>query len=153
MTLGKAVLQIRKELGLTQSEVARRSRLATSYVSRIENNHIRPTMATLGRLAEALDVPISSIFRITESGAPVRVHRCPVSASGDCIGEQIRSARGRPPREKKAAYGDEELRLLKMTDFLALRGSKEVRRTLAIVLESLLARTNQAPGAGRPGSG
>ena len=141
MSVGKAVLQIRQEKRMTQSEVGRRARLATSYISRIENNRIQPTMTTLGRLADALDVSVSGIFQVGERGGVPGKQRCPVSTSGDCIGELIRSHHGRAPRSKKTAYGKEELRLLKMTESLAMHGSKPVRQALAVVLESLM---NQA---------
>ncbi|MHC5011597.1 MAG: helix-turn-helix domain-containing protein [Planctomycetota bacterium] len=142
MSVGKAILQIRQERGLTQHQVGRRARLATSYVSRIENNRVQPTMATLGRVARALDVPLSLIFQASEKGEDPAGHTCPVSASGRCIGEQIRSHRGRAPRGKKAtaSYGKEDLRLLKMTDYIVRRGSKDARKALAVVLESLMQR-------------
>lgn len=141
MSVSKAVLRIRKEKGMTQGEVGRRAGLAASYVSRIENGRIQPTMTTLGRLAEALEVPVSSIFKISEKGTGPPLHRCPVSLSGQCIGEQIRSDHGKRPRGAKADYGKEELRLLRIADFLVLHGTKEVRGALSTVLESLLAHT------------
>ncbi|MFQ5844815.1 MAG: helix-turn-helix domain-containing protein [Planctomycetota bacterium] len=149
VSVGKAVLRIRQEKRMTQSEVGRGARLATSYISRIENNHIQPTMATLGRLADALGVSVSSIFQVGEKGGVPVKYRCPVSAAGDCIGEQIRSHRGRPPRGGRAAYGKEELRLLRMTDFLARHGPRPVRQALAVVLESLMNRASRQPPRAR----
>jgi len=140
MSVGKSILRIRLERGMTQGEVGERAGLATSYVSRIENGHVQPTMNTLARVASALRVPASAIFRLHEGTAGDVKQRCPVSASGHCIGEQIRSAKGRAPRRKKARYGKEEMRLLKMADYVALHGSRDVRRALAVVLESLVQR-------------
>lgn len=151
MTIGKAVLQIRQGKGMTQRAVGARAHLAPSYISRIENNRIQPTMATLGRVAEALEVPVSAIFRLGERGGQTPLHRCPVSASGDCIGELIRSPRGRRPRGGRAPYGKEELDLLRMTDYVVTHSSKEVRTTLTVLLESLLARESKG-SPGRRGS-
>lgn len=99
-------------------------------------------MATLGRIAGGLGVPVTSVFEVD---AGLRAHRCPVSASGRCIGEQIRSHHGIPPRGGKASYGAEELRILRMADYLVLHGRKEVRRSLAVLLEALVDRAGGGP--------
>lgn len=139
MSIGKAILRVRLDMGMTQRAVGERAGLAVSYISRIENNRVQPTMGTLTRLAGALDTPISRIFAIGEvASAPPR--QCPVSGSGECIGEMIRSGRGREPHGGRMPYGEEELRILKMADFLAVHGSAEIRLTLVTVLESLMDR-------------
>jgi len=145
MSVAKALRRVRRERGMTQGEVGRKAGLANSYISRIENGHVQPTMGTLARLAAALGVPASSIFRMSERGAELLRHRCPVSAAGDCIGEQIRNAGGRKPRSQKVSYGKEELRILRMADYLALHGSKDVRRSLTVLLEALMQRTKRRP--------
>ena len=146
MSVGRTLLRIRQDRGLTQGDVGRKAKLAASYISRIENGRIQPTMPTLARLAHALGVPVSAIFQDTERGAAHSIHRCPVSASGKCIGEEIRSKQGRPPRGREVAYGREELRLLKMTDYVARHGSRETRRALKVVLESLIGKRGGSPG-------
>jgi DNA-binding XRE family transcriptional regulator len=143
LSVGKALLRLRLDRGLTQAEAARRAGLAPSYLSRIENGRIEPTVGMLGRIAGGLGVAVTSVFEVR---AAPRGHRCPVSASGRCIGEQIRSHHGMPPGGGKARYGREELRILRMADFLALHGGKEVRRSLAVLLEALVARAG-GPGA------
>lgn len=140
MSVGKAILRVRQDQGMTQRKVAERAGLAVSYVSRIENDHVQPTMKTLIALAEALETPVSRIFAIGEHSLALR-DKCPVSHSGHCIGELIRSRPELRPDGERAAYGAEELRLLRMTDFIVLRGPADVRKALAVVLESLMART------------
>ena len=137
MSVGKAILKVRLDRHMTQREVSERAGLAVSYISRIENNRVQPTMRTLTRLAEALDTQVSGIFA-TGEGAASPEHKCPVSSSGQCIGELIRSRHGRRPKGARVPYGELELRMLKMTDFLARHGSAEVRQTLVTVLESLM---------------
>ena len=141
MSVGKALLRVRQEKGLTQSQVAERAGLATSYVSRIENDRVRPTMVTVKRLADSMGIPLSVVFQIEETGGRRGFDDCPVSSSGECIGGLIRSHHGRAPKSKGVHYGKEELRLLKMTDFLVTRGPKHLRRALTVVLESFV---NQA---------
>ncbi len=149
MSVGKAILRIRQQHGMTQGEVGRRAKLAPSYLSRIENGHVQPTAATLTRIADALRVKPSAIFAVHERGAASFEHRCPVSSNGGCIGEQIRSAHGRAPGKSRAGkgaargralYSRRELELLRMADYVIVHGTPEVRRALGVVLESLMQR-------------
>lgn len=146
MSLGKAILQIRHSQQLTQAEVGARAGVGVSYLSRLENGRLEPTMGTLQRIADALEVPVSRIFEAFEEPSRAAIHRCPVSTSGDCIGEMLRSGRGRSP-EGDAGYGPDQLRLLRMTDFVILHGSKELRDALAVVLDALVQRARAAGNA------
>ncbi len=137
VSIGEALLRVRTEKGLTQREVALATGLAVSYISRIENDRVQPTVVTVQRLAQAIEVPLATLFRLDDDES-LEVPRCPVSSSGQCIGRMIRSSAGRAPGSKKQRYSKEELRLLKMTDLLVTSGSKEIRQALAVVLESLL---------------
>jgi ribosome-binding protein aMBF1 (putative translation factor) len=67
--LGEAARERRQWQGLTQSQVAHRTGLPQSGVARLEAGRHLPTMATLARLAVALDV----VWRleVTPSGARV----------------------------------------------------------------------------------
>ena len=143
MSVGKAILRIRHEKQMTQRDVGDRAGLATSYVSRIENGRIQPTMTTLQRMASALGIPVSQIFQVGEQKRERPPHRCPVSSSGDCVGELIRSDNGPPPRGRKAKYGSEELRMLRMADFVALHADRDTRRALCVLLESLVSQTTR----------
>ena len=138
MGVGQALVRIRQDRGLTQEQVGEKAGLATSYVSRIENEHVQPTLSTLERLAEALGVPISTVFDWSERGDNLLKHRCPVSGSGVCIGQQIRSDRGRSPEHKRSAYAKMKIELLQMTDKIALTGTKEMRAALRTVLQSFV---------------
>ncbi len=140
MNVGKAILRIRRQRRMTQGEVGREAGLAPSYLSRIENGHVQPTASTLTRIARALRVKPSAIFAADEQGEEPFAHRCPVSSTGACIGEQIRSGHGRKPGKGKTSYGIAELELLRMADYVVLHGSPEVRRALRVVLESLMQR-------------
>ncbi|MGN0574642.1 MAG: helix-turn-helix domain-containing protein [Ruminococcus sp.] len=56
MTLGNKIRSRRKELGLTQPELAAKSRLTQGYISRVENDEYVPKAATLIVLAISLDL-------------------------------------------------------------------------------------------------
>ena len=148
MTIGKTLLRIRMDRGMTQGELGERAGLATSYISRIENGRIQPTLKTLTRVTEALGVPLAEVFgddRARSSGAG----GCPVSSSGECIGVLLRSQNGRKPKRQKDCYTGEDVRLLRMTDYLMQHGSKDVREALTVVLESLLLRAGEKSRSGK----
>jgi DNA-binding XRE family transcriptional regulator len=55
------VEELRKEAGLTQSELAEKSGLPQSHISRIESAKLSPSRATLDKIAKALGIRISEI--------------------------------------------------------------------------------------------
>jgi transcriptional regulator with XRE-family HTH domain len=61
--LGKNLLRARKRAGLTQEEVAERSGVHATEVSRIEAGKRDPRISTMERLAEAVEVSPSDLLR------------------------------------------------------------------------------------------
>jgi transcriptional regulator with XRE-family HTH domain len=53
---------IRMESGMAMRELARRASVSASLISQIEAGRTSPSISTLRRLAQALDVPIASFF-------------------------------------------------------------------------------------------
>jgi len=64
--LGATVQRLRKAYNLSLSELSQQSGVAKSIISQIERNETNPTLATIWRLAQALDV---SIERVLQSAA------------------------------------------------------------------------------------
>ena len=63
MNLGKAISLCRTRRGLTQSELADRAGLSTSYLSLLEQNKRKdPTLSTIQKLAIALGLPSGILF-------------------------------------------------------------------------------------------
>ena len=62
-TLGGRVKAERRRLGLTLQELAGRSGLSLGMVSKVENAQASPSLRTLARLAQGLDVPVTTFFR------------------------------------------------------------------------------------------
>ena len=60
--VGAQIKRWRTERGLTLANVAERSGLNVGYLSQIENDKASPSLACLGSLGEALDVPIAWFF-------------------------------------------------------------------------------------------
>jgi transcriptional regulator with XRE-family HTH domain len=61
--IGSRVRDRSRELGLSSSQLAERVGLSRGMVSKIENGQVSPSLATISRLAEALAVPVTSLFQ------------------------------------------------------------------------------------------
>ena len=62
MIVADRLRNIREMRKLSQGELAKRSGLYRSYVSRVENGHTVPTIATLERMAHAFEIPLYQLF-------------------------------------------------------------------------------------------
>ncbi len=60
--LGDRITNIRKERNMKQYELAEKAGLANSTVCDIEKGRLSPSLKTLQKIAEALDVPITIFF-------------------------------------------------------------------------------------------
>ena len=70
--LGKTIQRLRKAYNLSLSELAEQVGVAKSIISQIERNETNPTLATIWRLSQALDV---SIERVLSAGRRGALHR------------------------------------------------------------------------------
>ena len=64
--LGKTVQRLRKAYNMSLSELSDSSGVAKSIISQIERNETNPTLATIWRLSQALDVSIERVLRAAE---------------------------------------------------------------------------------------
>jgi len=53
-SIGRDLIRKRRSAGLTQATVARRAGIRAETLSRLENGHGNPTVATIRRILEAL---------------------------------------------------------------------------------------------------
>ena len=60
--LGKTIQRLRKAYNLSLSDLAEQSGVAKSIISQIERNETNPTLATIWRLSQALDVSIEGVL-------------------------------------------------------------------------------------------
>jgi len=72
IAVGSQVRRWRTERGLTLAQVAARSGLNLGYLSQIENDKASPSLAVLGLIADALDVP-PAWFLMGDTPAPTVV--------------------------------------------------------------------------------
>ena len=61
--IGWRVRSRAREIGLSSSDLARRVGLSKGMISKIENAQVSPSLATMARLARALDIPVTSLFQ------------------------------------------------------------------------------------------
>jgi len=64
--LGKTMQRLRKAYNLSLSELSEQSGVAKSIISQIERNETNPTLATIWRLSQALDVSIEGVLATSD---------------------------------------------------------------------------------------
>lgn len=62
MNLGQAIRLCRMQRGVSQSAIANRANCSVSYLSMLENNKRDPTLSTVAKIAEALNVPVGLLL-------------------------------------------------------------------------------------------
>jgi transcriptional regulator with XRE-family HTH domain len=82
--IGREVRQFRRKLDMTVTELAKQSELSPGMLSKVENGHTSPSLATLQAISRALNVPVTALFRKFEqeraatyvkSGEGLRIER------------------------------------------------------------------------------
>ena len=68
--VGRALRSRRNELGLTLRQVSERTGLTSGFLSQVENDLVSPSLKSLGRIAEALRIPLFHLLN-TRGGDPV----------------------------------------------------------------------------------
>ncbi len=135
MTLGKRILELRLESKRTQQQVSQLTGIAVSYLSRLENDRMSPSIRTLTKISEALDVPLTSFF----DNKPIleAKDRCPVSLSGKCILDHLFVGQGRRPEANLESYSPQQLEILRACNFLLHTRDKETVTMLSLLMKSL----------------
>jgi transcriptional regulator with XRE-family HTH domain len=67
MVRGDRLRELREQKNLSQGDIEKRTGLVRCYISRVENEHTVPAVATLERLARAFDVPMYQLFYSTKA--------------------------------------------------------------------------------------
>ena len=63
VAIGRQVRQFRQQLGMTVAELAKQAGLSQGMWSKIENGSTSPSLGTLTAIAQALNVPLTALFR------------------------------------------------------------------------------------------
>src|SRR5271168_3288969 len=62
MKIGITIRGYRLQKGLSQGDIEKRTGLLRCYLSRVENGHTVPSLDTLAKIAQALDLPLAQFF-------------------------------------------------------------------------------------------
>ena len=75
MKIGTTIRDYRLQKGLSQGDIEKRTGLLRCYLSRVENGHTVPSLDTLTKIAQALELPLAQFFSdgAGRSGAVPRV--------------------------------------------------------------------------------
>jgi transcriptional regulator with XRE-family HTH domain len=67
--LGKRIAELRRAKGLSQEQLAAKTRYSTEFISLVERGLNAPSVAGLARIAKALRVEIRDLFAFGRGGA------------------------------------------------------------------------------------
>src|SRR5713101_2834375 len=62
VNIGEVIRTYRGQRGLSQGDIERRTGLLRCYLSRVENGHTVPSLETLAKIAEAMDISLADFF-------------------------------------------------------------------------------------------
>lgn len=145
--IARRIASVRAERGLTQEQFASRLEIATKNVQRLESGRQNLTLATIERIAGALDVPPETFFGAAASveGAPQ-----PDGAEAHSSGGGEAKPPRKSPRARAGDVASTELVELASRGFKVLSASEGGRRTRTMVpLVSLRAAAGRPKGGAR----
>lgn len=69
--VGNRIRQLRQSKDLSSKQLAARAGLTASYISRMENGKVSPTVATLGKVVQAMGESFATLFGDAQAEGPV----------------------------------------------------------------------------------
>ncbi len=75
MKIGTTIRAHRLQRGLSQGDIEKKTGLLRCYLSRVENGHTVPSLDTLSKIANALDLPIAQFFADDGVGRQLNTQR------------------------------------------------------------------------------
>jgi transcriptional regulator with XRE-family HTH domain len=96
-TFGRRLVELRTARGLSQTALGRRVRRANSYIAQLERGRVVPSLKSLKRLANALEVDIYRLF-LDASVKPESVKPLPVRVQEEPLLQLFRTL----PREDRS---------------------------------------------------
>jgi transcriptional regulator with XRE-family HTH domain len=70
MNIGETIRNYRLQKSMSQGDIEKRTGLLRCYLSRVENGHTIPSLDTLAKIAQAMDLPLAQFFAdsVAENG-------------------------------------------------------------------------------------
>src|SRR5574337_1044570 len=89
------IAEVRRQLGLTQADLAARVGVSLRALDRYETGTVEPTPEVLGRIAEVTGVPVARLSDTGGHGEPGAEHAHLVERISDAVGESATSSSAR----------------------------------------------------------
>ena len=67
MKIGTTIRGHRLQKGLSQGDIEKKTGLLRCYLSRVENGHTVPSLETLAKIAEAMEISLADFFPCTDT--------------------------------------------------------------------------------------
>ncbi|MBW2545528.1 MAG: helix-turn-helix transcriptional regulator [Deltaproteobacteria bacterium] len=90
--VGIRIGEIRNKKGITQEDLSCKIDINSKYLSSIERGKENPTLNTLIRIAESLEVELCEIFRFVQIEDPTKRKSLLISLLDEADGEQLKLA-------------------------------------------------------------
>jgi len=100
--LGRAIKRRREELGLSLRDVADKTQVSASTLSRIENGTGKPDADNIARLTGWLDMPIDRVMNKQDASAVEPVIYYPHEATPEIVEAHLRADKKLTPETAKA---------------------------------------------------
>src|SRR3954466_6663469 len=62
MNIGETIRNFRLQKGMSQGDIEKRTGLLRCYLSRVENGHTIPSLETLAKISQSMDLPLAQFF-------------------------------------------------------------------------------------------
>jgi transcriptional regulator with XRE-family HTH domain len=89
MDIGRRLRELRQARGFSQGDMEKRTGLLRCYMSRVECGHTVPSLETLEKLAQALEIELYQLFFVgrREPRAPKAAGKAPLGSAEDELGK------------------------------------------------------------------
>jgi len=129
VNIGEVIKTYRSQRGLSQGDIERRTGLLRCYLSRVENGHTVPSLETLAKIAEAMEISLADFFPGTETPRDKETQKM----LGELSQDEIRFLAEIKKYSTTLSDGDKRLVLAmirKMATLLPAQAGQQVRKPL-----------------------
>lgn len=130
VNIGEVIRSYRSQRSLSQGDIERRTGLLRCYLSRVENGHTVPSLETLAKIAEAMDISLADFF----PGAETPQDRDTQKMLGELSEDEIRFLSEIKKHSSTLSEGDKRLVLAmirKMASLVPPPARKPPQRRIA----------------------
>ncbi len=127
VNIGEVIRNYRNQRGLSQGDIERRTGLLRCYLSRVENGHTVPSLETLAKIAEAMDITLADFFPGTETARDRDTQRM----LGELSEEEIRFLAEIKKHSSTLSEGDKRLVLAMIRKMASIAPPPQPRKPSA----------------------